>query len=290
MSDLANRAAVSVIIPFRDAAPYLPALLASLEAQQVDEPWEVVAVDNRSRDGSSEVAAAFVHRLPLVLTAADGRDGPAYTRNAGARIASGQKLLFIDADDEVAPGYVAAMSRALAHHDLVTSRVDSSSLNPQWAQGALGSWQTEGVSVHLGFLPAAGANIGVRRETFERLKGFPEDFTESEDIAFSWNAHLAGVRIHFVGEALYRYRYRGTRRALFRQAVRWGRDNVQLFRRYRALGMPARPVRQAYGDWRDASMGWLRARGRAQSAPYVVKLGMCVGRLSGTVRYRVPYL
>lgn len=283
--------AVSVIIPFRNAAAHLPSLLRSLTSQQMNESWEVIAVDNRSTDDSRRIAHDFADRLPIRVTAANSRPGPAYARNVGARVASGKKLLFIDADDEVASGYVAAMSAGLAEHDLVTSRVDSASLNPEWVQAALGDhWQTDGIRVYFGFLPAAGSNIGVRREAFKRVQGFPEQFAGSEDIAFSWNAHLAGLRIHFVPEAVYRYRYRGSRRALFRQAIRWGCDNAQLFRCYRELGMPGRPVGSAWREWRDASLGWLRTSTRAQSAPYVVRLGLCFGRLAGAARYRVPYL
>lgn len=283
--------AISVVIPIRNAAEHLPALLRSLAAQDVRDAWEVIAVDNGSTDESRRVVTSFVGGLPLTLVEATERRGPSYARNAGVRRASGRKLLFIDADDVIAPGYVAAMSAALDDHEMVTSRVDSTSLNGDWVRDALGvHWQVDGVQVYFSFLPAAGANIGIRREAFDRLQGFPDEFTVSEDIAFSWNAYLAGVRVHFVRDAVYRYRYRTTQRALFRQAVRWGSDHVLLYRRYRGHGMPERPMGQAFREWRDASLGWFRSRERSQSAPYLVRLGLCVGRMTGTLRYGVLYL
>ena len=199
----------SVVVAIRNAARVLPSLLESLAGQDMANAWEVIAVDNGSDDQSAAVLESFASRVPLRRLQAVARANPSYARNAGARAASGSRLLFVDADDAVAPEYVSAMARALDEHPLVTSRVDSASLNAEWVRDAHGPpWQADGVGVFFGFLPAAGINIGVHRDLFERLGGFPEAFSGSEDVAFSWRAQLAGVPLRFVGDAVYRYRYR----------------------------------------------------------------------------------
>jgi GT2 family glycosyltransferase len=132
--------------------------------------------------------------------------------------------------------------------------------------------------------------VGIRRTLFERLGGFPEAFAESADIAFSWNACLAGAVIHFVPDALYRYRHRQTLRALLRQSANWGRDTVQLFRHYRDRGMPARSLAIAWQEWCAVTSGLLRAGDRTRSAQYIFRLGYCLGRIHGTILYRVMYL
>src|SRR5205823_5630359 len=99
-----------------------------------------------------------------------------------------------------------------------------------------------------------------------------------------------GFRLHFVPEATYRYRYRDTLLGLFRQCRNWGTSNVLLYCYFREAGMPASPLRIALGEWCDVLSGLARARSKAQLAPVVVRLGFCVGRVLGSIRYRRVYL
>src|SRR5688572_1047643 len=123
--------AVSVIIPCRNAATYLGDLLKSLQSQDFRGSWEIIVVDNGSTDGSGAIAAGYSKLLNLRVVTAPEKANASYARNVGVRASSGEKLLFIDADDEVESGYVAAMIRALDSDDFVTSRVDSVTLNPE---------------------------------------------------------------------------------------------------------------------------------------------------------------
>jgi hypothetical protein len=54
--------------------------------------------------------------------------------------------------------------------------------------------------------------------------------------------------------------------------------------------MPARTLHAATREWRDLMTGLVRARSKTQLAPIVVRLGYSVGRLIGTLQYRVLYL
>jgi glycosyltransferase involved in cell wall biosynthesis len=283
---------VSVVVPFRNPGPHFRNMLESLAGQECDEGWEVVAIDNGSSDGSRAVAETFSGRLPLRILPAGEKPGAGHARNVGASVAVGEKLIFIDADDEVAPGYLAAMAGALNWHDIVTSLVDSTTLNPEWVRAAHGQpWQEKSIMTFFDFLPAAGNNIGVRRGLFEAVGSFPEEYSASEDIAFSWRIQLiAEKQLHLVPEALYRYRYRETLAGLYLQAVRWGASTVLLYYQFRAAGMPARHWRASLAEWSHSILGLLRARSRAGIAPHVMRIGFCVGRLAGSLRYRIAYL
>jgi glycosyltransferase involved in cell wall biosynthesis len=280
---------VSVIVPFRNAEQHVEALLRSLVAQDYRGTWQLVAVDNGSKDRSRVLIERFSQSLNLTIVDGSARANLAHARNVGARAGAGDKLLFVDADDEVEHEYVSAMSRALDCHQLVTSRVDSTTLNAEWVRDAHGPpWQESGIGVFLEFLPAAGANIGIRRALFEQLGGFSEKFNGAEDLAFSWKAQLdAGVEPQFVGDAVYRYRYRDSYASLFRQSVNWGRGHVALYRGFRHAGMPRRTLRAAAGEWADVL--WGIACSSATRPALVVRLGYCMGRLAGSVRYGVQY-
>jgi hypothetical protein len=227
------------------------------------------------------------------LTVIDAGDRPSrsYARNAGAAASAAGRLLFVDADDEVAPDYVEEMARALDDHAFVTSRVDSETLNPPWVRAAHGApWQALSIGVFLEFLPGAGANIGIGRELFLDLGGFSEEFSGAEDLAFSWTVQLeADVSIPFVLDAVYRYRYRDSFWGLFRQSLNWGREHVLLYRRFRARGLKKRSAAMALGEWRAVLAGLVTVPAASQPE-IVVRLGYCLGRLAGSLRYRVWYL
>ena len=101
---------VSVVIPCHDAAPFLAEAVESALGQ-AGVRVEVIVVDDASADGSVEVARGFGDRIRLVERTENG--GGAAARNAGAALASGDALLFLDADDVLAPGTLAALAAAL---------------------------------------------------------------------------------------------------------------------------------------------------------------------------------
>jgi len=281
---------ISVIVPVHNAAGYLPELLRSLQEQSVCGAWEIIAVDNRSTDDSVAVLTAAVRALPIKICQAKRRANPSYARNIGAASATGDKLLFVDADDAIAAGYVDAMADALEQHVFVTSRVDSILLNRGHIRDVYGApWQRDGVDTYFNFLPACGVNIGIRREAFEQLGGFPDEFSGSEDIAFAWRAHLAGMPVHFVPDAVYHYRHRDSLRRIYGQAVNWGRDNARLFAGFRRYGMPARSWSLTVKDWGGAMTDLFVASTALERARAVGRLGYCIGRFKGSLAYRVRY-
>jgi glycosyltransferase involved in cell wall biosynthesis len=280
---------VSVVIPCRNGARYLARQMGALAQQDYEGSWEVIIVDNASTDSSPTVAESFRGRLNLRVVNAPDRTGAAYARNVGARASSGGKLLFVDADDEVAPGYLRALSGALDTSDFVASRVDSQSLNPDWIRAAHAPWQDDGIANWFGFLPCSSVNMGVSRPAFEAVGGWPEEYPASEDIALSWRLQLAGVSLHFVPDAVYRCRYRDSLAGLYRQTRSWGLSSSMLYREFRGAGMRRRPIAAWFKEWLDILAGLLKARSKAELAPLVVRAGDCVGRLEGSVRHRVLF-
>src|SRR5512132_3931492 len=137
---------LSVIVPCRDAESTLAAQLEALSRQVYAGDWEVVVADNGSRDRSRELAASFAARLPgLRIVEAGEVRGAAHARNAGARAASHDRLLFVDADDEVGDEWVGALAEALGSERLVASRFELRKLNPAWMGDRLAHPQESGL-------------------------------------------------------------------------------------------------------------------------------------------------
>jgi len=97
-------ALVSVITPYRDAAPFLGEAIASVEVQTIP-CWELLLVDDSSTDGSSLIADAAVARDSRIrrLDQQAGLRGAAAARNFGITHAIGDFLVFLDGDDRLLP-------------------------------------------------------------------------------------------------------------------------------------------------------------------------------------------
>src|SRR5699024_11459574 len=93
---------VSVVIPCRDAEPYIEAAVRSVLNQSLREV-EVIVVDDGSQDASFEVVRGLADRDRRVrLVRGEGR-GPGAARHRGVGRAAGQYLAFVDADGAMLP-------------------------------------------------------------------------------------------------------------------------------------------------------------------------------------------
>jgi GT2 family glycosyltransferase len=286
----ATRPELTVVIPCLNAADVLPRQLEALSVQEWDGSWDVIIADNGSNDATRAVVTAYEQRLPsLRVVDASERRGRQHACNAGARVA-GRAVVFVDADDEIGPGYVAAVGDALMAHPIVAARIDDAALNTGWILEGRSGAQSSDLQQGLGFLPfGSGGTLGVQYPVFEKLGGFAGNMDYAEDVDFCWRAQLAGVPIHFVKDAVVRYRYRPSLRSMFHQHRNFGRASVLLYRTYRMQGMPGRPARSSFDEWWKLAKALLLIRSRADAARWSRRLGRCVGRIEGSYHYRVWY-
>ncbi|MFI1736968.1 glycosyl transferase family 2 [Streptomyces sp. 2333.5] len=287
---------VSVVLPARNAAATLGRQLEALADQDYAGPWEVIVVDDGSQDGTGEAAAAYRHRLPrLVVVRARGTGGGGVNRarNTGCRHSQGDVLVFCDADDVVAPGWLTAMERALRRAPAAGGALERVSLNDPVALAARPPKPTAALADTFGFLPyPLGANCGARREVWAQLGGFDERYLYgSDDVEFFWRAQLAGRELAFVPDAVVHYQLRSTVRQMARQAFRYGRSHPMLFRTFAAHGMPRSSLPGLAREW-----GWLLCHGlhlvgrTDRRAAWLSRAALRSGRLVGSVRHRVLYL
>ena len=105
---------ISVILPVYGVRQYLPDCLDSVLGQ-ADATIEVIAVDDASPDGCGQLLddrASTDQRLSVIHLEHNG--GPGNARNVGLTRAAGTYVWFIDGDDLIAPGAVAAIAARLA--------------------------------------------------------------------------------------------------------------------------------------------------------------------------------
>lgn len=151
---------VSIIIPARDEAHNLPALLASL-ARLRPAAAEVIVVDDHSSDDTAEIARAHGARVVSAPPLPPGWLGKSWACHTGARVATGELLLFTDADTVHAPD---SLGRAVA--ELERTGADLISVVPTHRVRAL--WERLQGVFHLLLLVACRAGTDAPRDRGER--------------------------------------------------------------------------------------------------------------------------
>jgi glycosyltransferase involved in cell wall biosynthesis len=224
---------VSVIIPVRNEATSIAATVAAVLAQ--DEPGvdlEVVVVDDGSTDATPEVAAGAGARV-LRLAAHGAGGNPAAARNAGAEMATGEILIFLDADCIPAPGWLRGFLDAhAAGHAVVGGALD---LPPGLSPTARCDYYCGWYLIHsrrpAGYVPHhPPPNLSVLRDVFLATSRFTEEqpfsYTNEER---HWQAEVqrAGHRIYFEPRARVFHVNRPGFGNLLRRNYRWAYTAIE---------------------------------------------------------------
>ena len=190
---------VSVIVPFLDAGAFLAESIASVRAQ-IEPSWELLLVDDGSRDRSSDIARAEAARDPERIRylehAGHARRGASAARNLGIRHARGRYLAFLDADDVWLPGKLAAqvaIADARPEAGMIYNRTQYwYSWTGAEADGRRDFTEQLGVASNTLIAPPGlltlilrgespvpcTCSVLVRREVIERVGGFEEQFLD----------------------------------------------------------------------------------------------------------------
>jgi glycosyltransferase involved in cell wall biosynthesis len=174
----------SVIVCTYNRAESLPRTLRSLRAQQVRSgiDWEVLVVDNNSRDATRQTVEFFMQEFPRLRYCFEAAQGLSHARNRGLAQARGRIVLFTDDDVAPEPDWV---QRIVDGMSATGCDACGGYIAPDW-QSPPPRWLTERFHGFLavradrddayeilpGMLPPFGANMAFRREVFDRLGAF----------------------------------------------------------------------------------------------------------------------
>ena len=173
---------LSVVIPAFNEARLIERCLRSIAEsiaanQQAGFIAEIIVVDNNSTDNTAELARQAGARVVFEPINQIGR-----ARNAGAAQATGDWLLFLDADSLLSPGLLADILQVIESGKFVgcgsTLRMEGL---PWWASMTLWFWTS--VSVFCRW--AAGALVVCRRDVFQDVGGFDQELYALDEIRLS---------------------------------------------------------------------------------------------------------
>ena len=94
--------AISVIVPVYQAEALLPQCVESVLAQTFSD-WELLLIDDGSRDGSPTLCDGYAARDPRIRVFHKPNGGVSTARNLGLEQATGPYIAFLDADDTFEP-------------------------------------------------------------------------------------------------------------------------------------------------------------------------------------------
>ncbi len=178
-----NRPSVSVVIPAYNEATYIDRLLEALSKQNFKD-FEVIVSDAQSKDGTDKVVEGFENKLDIKFIEAPPK-GPAFGRNEGAKLAKGDWLLFLDADDDIDdPDFIAILlnKTSLKDWDVSSAKLrirESAGLYDRI--GARIFYNYQKLLAHTKHPVAQGYCIFTKRAVFEANNGFNEKIHYGED-------------------------------------------------------------------------------------------------------------
>jgi glycosyltransferase involved in cell wall biosynthesis len=170
---------ISFIVPAYNEELELPSTIAAIRAaaDKIDNEYEIIVVDDASTDATAQIARqAGAQVVPI------NRRQIAAARNAGARAARGEVLLFVDADTRINARHVADAIAALnAGCSGGSARVATDGVIPLWGRVFIKAFCAIYFASNLG----AGAFLFTTRKNFDAIGGFDEQLFIGEEIFFS---------------------------------------------------------------------------------------------------------
>ena len=177
---------LSVIIPTYNEEKYLPRLLECLNGQTY-QPHEIIVADS-SDDSTPELAKAAGAKV-----ARTEKVGPSRNRNVGGNAATGDILLFLDADTNFDNNFLENV-----HKEFVSKKVDMGMIQFKFDSThlfdiSLGLKMNLATRLMQWIRPFThGFSIICTKEVFNKLNGFDESLKMAEDVDFGYRGSKLG--------------------------------------------------------------------------------------------------
>lgn len=179
---------LSIVIPARNEEVYLPRCLAAIAKAQakIEVELEIILVANRCTDRTVEIAEAAGCRIVH-----DESKNLSRIRNAGARVATGEFLVTVDADSFLSENMLRDVLRKLQQPKYIGGGVVM--FPERWSLGIfLTGLCLVPLAIAYGWI--SGGLFFCRREDFLAIGGFNEELVSAEDLDFAYRLKMHGKK------------------------------------------------------------------------------------------------
>lgn len=202
----------SVIIPTLNEEKYLPNLLDSL-TKQTQKDFEAIVVDGKSKDKTCQKALEFKVKLPSLKVVEGAKRNVSHQRNFGAEKASGEWLVFADADSILMPYFFERLNNYLASHEsalLTTWCKPDSEITGDAIISLLTNLYIES-SIVVRRPLAPGPLTIVKKQVFDEVGGYDPEQKFGEDYDLTRRLVNRGINLDIIRETLYIFSLRRIR-------------------------------------------------------------------------------
>ncbi|MBN2292939.1 MAG: glycosyltransferase family 2 protein [Pirellulales bacterium] len=236
---------ISIVVPIFNEAHCIEGVLIQLLAQSYDpECIEILVIDGQSTDGTQDLVQKYADRYPNVHLFENPHRLSSAARNIGIRHASGDVVLIIDGHCELENDHLltnVAEAFETSGADCV-GRPQPQDIRAATAlQRAISAARSSWLGHHpdsfiysdkAQFVPAASVAVAYRRDVFEKVGYFDENFDACEDYEFNIRCDKAGLKCYFTPNAAVSYQPRASLCELFKQLFRYGRGRIRMMRKH----------------------------------------------------------
>lgn len=205
----------SVVIPLYNKVPYVAKAIQSVLAQTFTD-YELIVMDDGSRDGSFEVAKRAMKSHGNCHLYRQQNAGVSVARNIGVALSQGTYLCFLDADDWWEPTFLEEMSRLIedfpdagiygTNYTIVNetkhkTRVAPIGVEESFEKGYISYCQVYAKTLAM---PLTSISVAMPRSVFDEMKGFPKGIKLGEDFML-WIRIALKYKVAFLNKPLAYY-------------------------------------------------------------------------------------
>lgn len=202
----------SVIIPLYNKAPYVAKAIQSVLLQTFTD-YELIIVDDGSKDDSAEIAAQAIEKHNNCILIRQKNAGVSVARNNGVAVSHGDYLCFLDADDWWELSFLEEMTKLIeefpdagiygTNYTIVNetrhkTRVSPVGVEADFEKGYINYCQVYAKTLAM---PLTSISVAIPRPVFDEMKGFPEGIKLGEDFLL-WIRIALKYKVAFLNKPL----------------------------------------------------------------------------------------
>jgi len=226
------RGKVSILIPFYNEENTLRATLSSILASDYPSK-EIIVINDGSTDSSEATISDFIEEGKVVYIKKTNA-GKASALNRGIEVATGEVIIFTDADSLFLPDTIEKIVRWFADPSIDAVCGNDAPLRPSTpiqkfltVTTHIGTGFVRRALSIIGALPIITGNLGaIRTNTLKEIGGFKEIW--GEDLEITFRLHKYRKKIIFDPEPKVMSECPGTLGALWKQRIRWVRSYIKI--------------------------------------------------------------
>lgn len=195
---------ISVIIPCFNNSKTITETLDAI-GKQTHPPIEIIIVNDGSTDDSQSIVDQYCAEGKKFRTISKTNGGPASARNEGSKVATGEYLLFIDADDLIAPTFIEKCINLISNDPGISIAYTKA----VYFEAQQGEWKLPEFNMPDFLLDnCIPITSVIKRNRFQQIGGFDENLDFLEDWDLWIRIIKEGGTAKRINEHLFYYRKR----------------------------------------------------------------------------------